>query len=73
MDVAPDAHLQKLDVERDKYFSNLYLGTFSYYLTGLVKKIVFISNVLSHYFKYQWGHIGSQTLIIIGLFGAKLD
>ena len=37
--VAPDAHFPNLDVGIDYYFSNLHLGTFSSFLTGLVKKI----------------------------------
>ena len=49
---AADAQLEKSGVGIDQYFSNLHLGTFSLFLSGLVKKI-FISNVSSHYFKNQ--------------------
>ena len=49
---AADAHLQKLDIGIDHYFFNLHLGTFSLFLTGIVR-FFFISNVSSHYFKYQ--------------------
>ena len=40
--MAPNAHLQKLDVGIDYYFSNLHFGTFSWLSWPCIKKHYFL-------------------------------
>ena len=42
---AADAQLEKSGVGIDQYFSNLHLGTFSLFLSGLVKNFFYIKYV----------------------------
>ena len=56
MDAAPDEHFHKLVVQIDPYFFNLGLGTFSSVGSVFIKKVITVSNMSSHYFKYQCSH-----------------